>query len=380
MAGGEGDQVPDYIYRHKHSPYWQYDFVLDGQRFSGSTKTEKKPVARRFVQRLRDDIIAGHQGRARLTVGQGSEGYWTQHGQHQRSAGWIDDGLARFNEAIGARRLMRSVGTSDIGNYLAQRRLKVGPATANRDLNIIRALWRFAARRLKADVGEMPDWPALRQVEPAPRKRTLRSPERDKLLGELPPDLALLLAFCLTTGARVSSARALTWSDVDPGTITFREVKSRRSGETHTLRTRAIDAILARVRGQHKSFVFTYICRRSRGKRKAGERYPFSRDGWRKRWSAAREAAGLGDVVFHDSRRTAGVELLRATGNLRLVQQLLGHADIATTARIYTPLLVDDLAAGMAKVSRSIPEKETAPPEGEADKLFRSKRKGSKRR
>lgn len=314
-------------------------------------------------------------------MGQGAQGYWSQHGLHQKSAPWIEATLARVCEGLGSRRQLRHIGIEDIGRYLGQRRLSVGPATANRDLTILRAVYRFAVKRLRADVGEMPDWPALRQTEPAPRRRTLREPERVKLFGQLPVDLTPVLAFSILTGARITSVRELRWSDIDAGTITFRSVKSRRSGETHTLpRTAAIDDILQRLAGQHAQFVFTYQCRKSRGKRKAGERYPFSRDGWRKGWAKAVEAAGLADVVFHDSRRTAGAELLRATGNLRLVQRLLGHADIATTAKVYTPLLMDDLAAGMARLPRSVPEKETAPLEGEAAKVLTAQNKRTKRR
>lgn len=373
--------MPDYIYKHKNSPYWQYDFKLNGNRFSGSTKAKTKSVARKYVENIRNEAISGDQGRPQMTLGQGAQGYWEQHGQHQKSATWIDATLARLCEGLGSRRLMRSLTTAELGAYLARRRLTVGPATVNRDLTIARAVWRFAARRLRADVGEMPDWPALRQIEPAPRQRVLRAPERSRLLEALPEELGLMLAFALVTGARVSSVRKLSWTDVHPETITFQDVKGRRGGMVHILpRTAAINEILARVAGQHPRWVFTYRCRKSRGKRLAGERYPFSRDGWRKRWAQARTEAGLEDVVFHDSRRTAGAELLRATGNLRLVQQLLGHSDIAVTARVYTPLLVDDLAAGMAALPRSVPEKETAPPEGEAAKVMISNTKGSTRR
>ena len=67
--------------------------------------------------------------------------------------------------------------------------------------------------------------------------------------------------------------------------------------------------------------------------RQKGERYPFTHDGWRKDWMAAREAIGLPGLRFHDLRHTAATRALAAGGNLNVVKEMLGHADIATTAR-----------------------------------------------
>jgi len=49
----------------------------------------------------------------------------------------------------------------------------------------------------------------------------------------------------------------------------------------------------------------------------------------------------------HTLRHTFATGLLRATGNLRLVQQALGHADIKTTV-VYTHIVNDEVAAGIA--------------------------------
>ena len=56
--------------------------------------------------------------------------------------------------------------------------------------------------------------------------------------------------------------------------------------------------------------------------------------------TAARKA-GLAHMKlrFHDLRRTFGTLLLAQQGDLRLVQEALGHADIKTTARSYAHLL-----------------------------------------
>ena len=52
----------------------------------------------------------------------------------------------------------------------------------------------------------------------------------------------------------------------------------------------------------------------------------------------------------HKARHTAGQRVLDATGNLKAVQKLLGHASIQTTGDIYAEWDIDQLAATMADV------------------------------
>ena len=60
-------------------------------------------------------------------------------------------------------------------------------------------------------------------------------------------------------------------------------------------------------------------------------------------WEKLRKAAGLEpDVHLHDLRRTVGLWAVKV-GDLKVAQRLLGHANIATTAAVYSPLTTDDL-------------------------------------
>ena len=61
---------------------------------------------------------------------------------------------------------------------------------------------------------------------------------------------------------------------------------------------------------------------------------------------------------FHDFRHDLGTKLLRETGNLKLVQRALNHADLKTTTR-YAHVLDDDVAEAMERVTespKSVPE------------------------
>lgn len=61
------------------------------------------------------------------------------------------------------------------------------------------------------------------------------------------------------------------------------------------------------------------------------------------------EKAGIdwfADVSPHTLRHSFATNLLRETGNIRLVQKALGHADVSTTM-IYTHIVDDELEAAM---------------------------------
>lgn len=225
-------------------------------------------------------------------------------------------------------------------------------------ITLLRAVFLKARDVWGVDVGDMPNWGSHRLKEPAHRERYLSAAEEQSLLKALRPDMVPLVRFCLITGARVSSARRLRWADIDygAGTITFRDVKSNREGERHTIPlTNEARVLLTNERGNHALYVFTYECRRSRGQRRRGERYPFSKNGWRKLWTAALAAAGIEDFRFHDLRHTAATRILRKTGNLAVVQKILGHSNIETTTR-YAHVVMDDMRAAMEAVSRNTPQ------------------------
>ena len=60
--------------------------------------------------------------------------------------------------------------------------------------------------------------------------------------------------------------------------------------------------------------------------------------------------AGVRNFGPHSFRHNLGIRTVRATGNIRMAQMLLGHKSIQTTAQYYSTLLPEDLAAGHSTV------------------------------
>ena len=59
---------------------------------------------------------------------------------------------------------------------------------------------------------------------------------------------------------------------------------------------------------------------------------------------------------MHKARHTAGQRMLDATGNLKAVQKLLGHASISTTADSYVDWDVEQLAASLTEMLKEEPD------------------------
>ncbi|MDG2571043.1 tyrosine-type recombinase/integrase, partial [Vibrio parahaemolyticus] len=70
------------------------------------------------------------------------------------------------------------------------------------------------------------------------------------------------------------------------------------------------------------------------------------------RRALAKEETGVTDFRFHDNRHTAATRLLRSSGNLKLVQKLLRHEDIATTTK-YAHVTDEDLRLAMETAAES---------------------------
>jgi integrase len=89
-----------------------------------------------------------------------------------------------------------------------------------------------------------------------------------------------------------------------------------------------------------------------------GQRYPITYSGLTSQWKRIRKTAGVTDFRFHDFRHDLATKLLRATGNLKIVQKALSHADIKTTTR-YAHVLDEEVATAMESLQNSAAKSRT---------------------
>ena len=70
-------------------------------------------------------------------------------------------------------------------------------------------------------------------------------------------------------------------------------------------------------------------------------------------FEAARDAAGITDLVYHDLRRSGATILLNRGVALEVVSAILGHKDLETTRRIYAHVLASTVKKAMRKGFRA---------------------------
>lgn len=179
---------------------------------------------------------------------------------------------------------------------------------------------------------------------PAARSRLpqfLRPHELKALLAAArrssPRDYALILAMS-HAGLRVAEACGLRWGDIDDDTILVRRGKGdkQRLIPLHD-RLKAALAQLPFLDESGDSPVFISRHGQALSTRRARQVV----EGLCLEAGIERERAHP-----HVLRHTFATNALRKTGNLLVVQRLLGHASVSTT-QIYTHLVLDDLRAAV---------------------------------
>jgi Site-specific recombinase XerD len=284
--------------------------------------------------------------------------------------------LRRYLEHLEGRgrRSLAEVAEGDVLAFLDalregdERHRALCDGSAARAVSAVRGLHRFAVRE-----GVASHDPA-RQVRPPrrPRRppRAIGVADVERLIAASGPEGApltlrnrALLEVLYGTGARISEAVGLTVEDVELGEgapggeggggerIRLRGSDGRvravplgryARDALHAYLTRARPRIAAHGRGTRALFL------NARGGR-------LTRQGAWEVLQAAAERAGLGGVSPHMLRHSFAAHLLDGGADVRVVQELLGHASVATT-QVYTLVSVDKLrdvhAAAQSRGSR----------------------------
>lgn len=244
--------------------------------------------------------------------------------------------VARFLQEEGVSR-WEDLSPALLRRYLARRSQRVAPTTLARQLSALRGLCRFLVR-----AGRLPANPVRALRTPRRARRLPRSLTHEQMRALLasPPrgdpvglrDRALLEVL-YGSGLRASEVVGLRVRDVEEGRelrVVGKGGKERVVILTEAAR-RSLEAYLRRgrpqlVRGRDVEALFTSV--RGRPLSVRGLQYLVQRLGAR--------LPGL-RATPHTFRHTFATHLLEGGADLRVVQELLGHANLATT-QIYTHL------------------------------------------
>ena len=350
------------LYRRPRSPYWHFDFYWRGHRFHGTTKAttrreaEKVEAAER--ERVRGLVAQIEQAKTSLRLQDIASRYWTEHGQHLAGAPntWTLVGVVL--EYLGKDKLITDITDDDVARFVAWRRGHrtrnleaaskfISPHTVNHTVTTLRKLF-TRAKLWGVRFQYEPKWTKHLLKVPTERVRELSDDEADKLDAVMRDDYRPFFNFARASGLRLNEC-LLKWNEVEGKQI----VKLGKGGKRVTVPiTSEIADILRSLRGHHPEHVFTFVAQRDYGGHKKGERFPLSYNGVKSHWRYLRRRAGVTGFRFHDFRHDFGTKLLRTSGNLKLVQKALNHANLKTTSR-YAHVLDCEVAAAMERLAES---------------------------
>ncbi len=368
------------IHKRPGTSKYFYDFRIRGQRFRGSTGETERRAAQAAERRLKEEarakLIVEKERRAAWggqeppTMGHVVARYWNEVGQFHGSSKTTWWAMEWLVEHFGEHTLLVEITTERIARMVAHRRTirvrrdpktkalveipcdHVQNATVNRyAIEPLRKLFR-RARDVWLYPVVYPRWGELLLAEPQERVREAVGDEEARIVEALGPDYGRLFRFMITTGVRASGA-LLTWSQVDRVNRLARIRNKSRNGQPSWYTIPLTDAqlaILDECIGHHPTHVFTYAAERSRGGWIKGERRAITDGGFKTHWRRHVRDAGIAPGFRrHDTRHTAGTRYVRATGNLKGAQRLLGHSRVETTTR-YAHVLLEDVRAGQEAV------------------------------
>jgi integrase len=367
---------------------YRFDFWHGGQRFHGSTGCTTRKEAIKVEDAEREKAKAAVKAQAKLkaslALGDVIGRYWDIVGQHHAGADTTERDLNRLVDYFGENKLLTDIHDADVTALVAWRRGQpikshkkekkvssesrrkgcvdvntpklVANATINRSTTeVLKKLFTFCKRKERVRFEDEPDWKDgghfLPESDPKKHQRELKPSQAVVINEAMRDDFAPIFAFVQATGWRQGAAVTLQWDEVD---LENGGIKKEGKGEKtiELTITPAIRAILEPLVGHHPTAVFTYICQKTRKDADGnmvmlrGKRYPMTQAGLKTRWRRTRDDAGITGFRFHDFRHTFATKLLRKTGNLRLVQDALNHADVTTTLR-YAAVTKTDLAAAI---------------------------------
>jgi len=270
--------------------------------------------------------------------------------------------LRRYESSLAGRGKARlgDVEPSDVAEFLASLREgdddheALAVSSAARAVIAVRGLHAFAAAQGLAETDPARDVPP----PPPPRRlpKAITVAEVERLLGSSGPgpdepsgdprslrDRALL-EFLYGTGARISEVTGLDVDelhlDADPVVRLAGKGGKHRVVPVGSYAVRALQAYLVRARpalaaASRRVSVSPAVFLNARGGR-------LTRQGAWGVLRAAAERAGLADVSPHTLRHSFATHMLDGGADIRVVQELLGHAAVATT-QVYTLITVDRL-------------------------------------
>jgi integrase len=214
--------------------------------------------------------------------------------------------LQKASEFMGNPELLE-ITTALVDDYSSYLGKSIKPSSINRAMTNLHSLLKFAHDRDL--ILKMPKFTWER--EDNERVRWLSDQEQETLLKMVPEEFSAFCEILIHTGMRRGELLTLTKDNIDGDYIRLWKTKTGRA------RSVPLSAKAKELANQYVPFKLT----------ESQCTYY---------WNKAKTEMGLQndkDFVLHTLRHTTATRMLKRTGNIALVQRMLGHSKITTTMR-----------------------------------------------
>jgi integrase len=370
------------IFSHAASSYLWCAYFLRGKEFRESTKTADPDKAAKFLKRRLKEVGADQIGKAafvgpqqeRIKVGELLDALEEDYKLRDKVNPQFRAHLKHIREYFAGWRAVE-VSPEAVDRFIsARKQLGNAPATINRSTQLLAQAFRLAVER-----GHLSSVPQIRHLSEKGNARQgfFTDGEFRNLKTTLPVYLQDFFEFGYLTGWRKGEIASLCWSDVEGDLVRLRGFNSKNGEARSVVLTGDLAQLIERRRDDRQV------------KSKAGvllTAHVFHLNGepvgdFRKAWGTACAAAGLGQFVcdrcerpvasrwceeckcearyagriFHDLRRTAVRNMVRAGVPERVAMAISGHKTRAIFDR-YNIVNEADLHEAMQRIQAYLRE------------------------
>jgi integrase len=301
---------------YRRGRVWWVRYHHRGREYRESAHSQERADALRLLKRRLADLNNGKPiDEGRISFEQLAEDYLQERTLRDVPPSCLQWSRARVGNLsthfAGTRAV--EISTPAMREYArARRAFGAAPGTINRDLGALSRMFTLALQ--SGQLSRRPYIPRL--PEGAPRQGFLEHAEYLAIRGRLTAAYCDVLDFGYLSGWRRGEVLTLQWRDVDRDARVIRlrpEVSKTREGRVLVL-SAPLHAVIERrwhARSVGCPLVFHEAAR--------------SLQGFKNAWERACKAAGVPGKLFHDLRRTAIRNMVRAGIPERVAMQVSGH-------------------------------------------------------
>jgi integrase len=331
---------------YKRGQTWWIKYYRNGKPYRESSHSRKEADARRLLNKRMGEIVDGRLPGIyfdRVRFEDLVRGFLTDYRLNQRkSMSRAERSVKQLDSWFSGMRVSEITSDKIEGYILKRMKAKAASATINRELAALKRMLNLGAQCTPPKVDRVPHIPMLKENNV--RKGFFEHGEFVAVRDALPEYLKGLVTFAYKTGWRSSEITHLQWSQVDlkQGVVRL-EPGTTKNDQGRTVYLDSELAELFHKQGQsrkHSGKLTPYVFTNKQGT----DRIKDFRDAWER----ACKTAGVGAKLFHDFRRTAVRNMVRAGVPERVAMLVSGHKTRAVFDR-YNIVSDDDLRMAAAK-------------------------------